>query len=474
MTAPASIDTPKPKLRWYQFSLRSLLVLVTLFGFACSWFAVKMKQAKRQQETVEAFKKIDGAGGISYDFEELGSHAPLGPKWMHRLLGIDFFANITRVIVSKDSPMSYLPEFSELRSLNGLSSYGPGSTVSITDVGIENLKGLAQLEKLYLEQTGISDTGLQNLKGLAKLRVLSLTGSRITNIDSIGNLSQLEEIDLAGSQITDDGLKSIKRLSNLRILHLADTKITNDGLRWLEGLSHLKELHLSATKISDEGLKYLAKMPRLEELLIGNTAITGRGLRYLKGLNQLKKLDITYTKVTAEELDTLQNIPNLEALKIGSQSSFSLELENSNWCATVSRYSSENDAKSCTEINESSLIHLTGLKNLQILELDGVDITDNGWVYLNKLKHLRQLTIHQDEDRFSKVNDAALRQIAKISTLKKLDLANTKVTNEGLSYLEGLTGLEELKIYSTEDTSTGLQKLNKAIPKLNIEHHPFY
>ena len=43
---------PRPKLRWYQFSLRTLLVLVTLFAIPCSWIAVKLNNARRQQTAV--------------------------------------------------------------------------------------------------------------------------------------------------------------------------------------------------------------------------------------------------------------------------------------------------------------------------------------------------------------------------------------------------------------------------------------
>jgi hypothetical protein len=54
-------STPKRKLRWYQFSLRTLLIGVTLVACACSWLAVKMQQARRQKEAVEAIGKAGGA-----------------------------------------------------------------------------------------------------------------------------------------------------------------------------------------------------------------------------------------------------------------------------------------------------------------------------------------------------------------------------------------------------------------------------
>ena len=61
------MTTPKPKLRWFQFTLRTLLVFVTLFAIACSWLGVKMQSARRQQETVAAILK-DG-GFVLYDYQ---------------------------------------------------------------------------------------------------------------------------------------------------------------------------------------------------------------------------------------------------------------------------------------------------------------------------------------------------------------------------------------------------------------------
>jgi hypothetical protein len=46
------MDAPKPKLRWFQYRLRTLLVVVTLFAIPCSWLAVKRQQAKRRLESL--------------------------------------------------------------------------------------------------------------------------------------------------------------------------------------------------------------------------------------------------------------------------------------------------------------------------------------------------------------------------------------------------------------------------------------
>jgi len=40
------MTTPKPTRRWFQYSLRTLLVLVTVCAIPCSWLGVKVQQAK--------------------------------------------------------------------------------------------------------------------------------------------------------------------------------------------------------------------------------------------------------------------------------------------------------------------------------------------------------------------------------------------------------------------------------------------
>ena len=37
--------TAKPKHRWFQYSLRSMFVVMTLFAIACSWYAYEMSEA---------------------------------------------------------------------------------------------------------------------------------------------------------------------------------------------------------------------------------------------------------------------------------------------------------------------------------------------------------------------------------------------------------------------------------------------
>jgi len=89
-----------------------------------------------------------------------------------------------------DAWLMHLKKLPSLRSLN----LGP----RVTDAGLVHLKGMAQLEYLYLDSTQISDAGLQHLKGL----------------------DRLINLHVRSTQVTDGGVKKLKRaLPNCKIKH---------------------------------------------------------------------------------------------------------------------------------------------------------------------------------------------------------------------------------------------------------------
>ncbi len=65
--------TNKPKRRWYQFSLRSLFVVMTLFAIACSWYAYEMKEAANRRATVAEILEL---GGHVYYYDPKDPNTP--------------------------------------------------------------------------------------------------------------------------------------------------------------------------------------------------------------------------------------------------------------------------------------------------------------------------------------------------------------------------------------------------------------
>ncbi len=196
----------RPRRRWCQFSLRSLLVLMLLVSVGMSYLAVRMQRARRQSEVVETVRKMGGV--VCYDSQEPPFTQPRapGPTLLRYLLGEDFFGTVVRVDFNSRPP---------------------------ADDGLECLQELPQLKMLSLDKAGVTDAGLEHLGGLTKLEFLGLSGT----------------------QTTDAGLENLERLTGLRDLVLRETQITNAGLEHLKGLSQLELLDLRGTRVTDEGVK---------------------------------------------------------------------------------------------------------------------------------------------------------------------------------------------------------------------------
>lgn len=237
------------KLRWFQFSLRTLLIVVTLCAVPCSWLAVKMQQARRQREAVKRLIELDGNPLYDWDVEANGrlvlNPQPPGPALFRSVLGNDFFDSVYSVDFFSPFPPIYTR--AELRS-------GMGSRMVC-------LARLSQLRELELEGYPVDDAELASIKGLGQLRKLRLGSTELTDagLEHLKGLSQLSELRLDFTSITNKGLEHLKGLSQLQTLDISATKITDAGLEYLDGLSQLKELRLYSTSVSDESVKKLQR-----------------------------------------------------------------------------------------------------------------------------------------------------------------------------------------------------------------------
>jgi hypothetical protein len=242
---------PKPKLRWYQYRLRTLFVVMFLTAAACSWLAVKMEHARKQKEAVEGLSRLNAH--VTYDYEEGLRTVPPGadrekngPKSLRRIIGDDFFNSVTRVyltVPSRTISDEDMELFASLRGLRELVITGP--EIEITANQLKSLEHLSQLEILNLFGNKITDAGLEYLKGL----------------------NQLEILDLSGDNISDAGLEYLKGLNRLKSLGLAETRLTDNGLKCLEAMKQLQKLDIRGTAITSSGVDKLKKaLPNLSTI----------------------------------------------------------------------------------------------------------------------------------------------------------------------------------------------------------------
>jgi len=82
---PPKADQPKRKRRWFQFSLRSLLIFVTLLAVPMAHIGWQAEIARGRNDMRE---QLEGRGAIFLSDGVPGlSHPELSPSWLRRLLG---------------------------------------------------------------------------------------------------------------------------------------------------------------------------------------------------------------------------------------------------------------------------------------------------------------------------------------------------------------------------------------------------
>ena len=219
-----AMKIPWPTRRWFQFSLRALLVFVTLSAIPCSWLAVKLREAKREEAAAAAFEKAGGY--VVWD------ESALGPAWLRGVLGEHFFAHVVEVELwgdeVKDGTLVHLDATNHLQGL-------VLSTPNVTDAVLEHLQGLRELKKLGLYPTQVTDAGLEK----------------------IARFKQLETLALRGTQFTDAGLRKLAGLSKLQTLLLVNTNSTDAVLEHLQRMKQLNYVYLDRTRATAEGVKKL-------------------------------------------------------------------------------------------------------------------------------------------------------------------------------------------------------------------------
>ena len=290
-------DQPKPRRRFFRYSLRTLLIVVTVF---CVWVAMESSRARRQQAAVERVYELGGDIFFGYRFtaERRPVSDPLEniPDWLVKAVGEDYFRRVVTV------------NFSDQK--------GAFSTRASReeDANLAALDDLPDLRELLLSRNqSITDDDLAHTAHLKYLRVITLAGTSIEGpgLRHIGSLQTLEGLQFDDTPLTDAGLAHLKDLSRLKWLLLDRTKITDQGLSHLTSLTSLETLNASGTGITDDGLKHLGNMTGLTWLSLGGTKVTDAGLKHLHGMTGLKNIFLDGTDVTRAGLKSLQQaLPN--------------------------------------------------------------------------------------------------------------------------------------------------------------------
>ncbi len=115
-TEPSKAEPPKRKRRWFQFSLRSLIIVVTLLAVACGYVAWQAKIVRERKAMRERW-----SGKVWFRTPDMGSGSipppptqpPAKVTWLRELLGDEAMEGIW---LPNDTPQSEVDQIKALFS----------------------------------------------------------------------------------------------------------------------------------------------------------------------------------------------------------------------------------------------------------------------------------------------------------------------------------------------------------------------
>jgi Leucine rich repeat len=190
----------KPPVRWFQFRLRSLLIVLTLLAVVPGGYVVHERgEAKRQKEAVAKLKELH--------YVEVYARS----NWLHSLLVPGAPGEVVGLAIMH--PRAYdseqLAPLAELHTLIWLDLDG----IPLTDEALVHLSRLHNLKRLRLDETQITDAGLAHLSGLKRIDTLNLSYTKITDAGLIHlqQLPLLEELYIQKTQVTSAGVSQLQQ-----------------------------------------------------------------------------------------------------------------------------------------------------------------------------------------------------------------------------------------------------------------------
>lgn len=413
----------QPRRHWLSFSLRALLVLMTILCMFLGWIGPKWLEMKREEAAV---KKTQAVGGqIIYDYQH--EHAiyrrdhpevfgsvppdPYGPQVLRDLFGEHILSRVVEVRFAKFDASGGDPNqaTAELPKLHHLKQVEFNRPVALTDDSIEQLKKIRSLRSIALGGNTITAGRVKRLSQESLLETIALSGTDATyhQIQQLKHFPHLKQIVLSSRQMSDRGFESLGSIATLESLSLRQTPGLSDI--HVNSLLHLK--HLTCFDMSYH---------------IGSHSLTERSIPTLCEIETLEILCLQFENTPVEyDPQQYQDLTQLTQLR-------KLWLVGSN-------------------LKDASMETIGKLDNLNDLNLSQTQVSDTGLTHLRTLKQLRNLSI-----AYTSATDDSLRQLEELPELESLNLQGMPISEEGV---ESLLKIPELKILS----------LNKPISKASVQ-----
>jgi hypothetical protein len=315
----------RPARRWFQFRLRTLLLLFVVCALCLMPFA--RVAVKRWQERRVAEELVAQGYQVTWRNDAQppsGSQVVYQPSWA-------FPQHSTTQPPSWSEVLRHPSRFHDAlwRRFEHVSRIDAPRNTRSPRFLPPDLSSLTDLEMATVADNGSPAEMWESLATAPALRALAFNFDRRLDPNGCHWLLRCERLEYltCRGRVDDEGLNFLAGLHNLRDLRIYDCRSATDaGFDAMKGLQKLESLCFDESNMSDRGLKSLSLLPHLKYLrpAVGPNIppsawrITDDGLRSLAGLRELEYLEIA-ANARGLDLGGIGEMPRLVCLTIFSQ-----------------------------------------------------------------------------------------------------------------------------------------------------------
>lgn len=240
----------------------------------------------------------------------------------------------------------------------------------------ETLGRLQGVEELVIINTTAQNewlAPLAKLKSLKVLRIINQGKLNDTGLAHLAPLSQLESFGYIGTQMTGAPFKDFKGWTNLKSTSYRGSKLSDEGLIAIcAAFPNLQSLVLAHGNYNDDALAHVAKLTKLTGLELGSHRATPQGLKPLTGL-KLEYLQLGEGFEGTPSLLIVKEMPTIKKLVLTN----------------------------CAKATDEDLKLVAGMKNVEALEMNNLELPQERLALLKDLTHLKSLRLPKGKNPYS-------------------------------------------------------------------------
>ena len=285
----------------------------------------------------------------------------------------------------------------------------------------------------------------------------------------VRSVTEMERLDPGTTRIkcvgiNDSHLEFLSRFENLTDLDLSWNRgIRGSGIWHLGKLKQLSSLDLRhCHKLGDfcdeneKNISLLSLLPNLEELGFDYNIIKSLG-----DLDELKRL-----KVNASEFEDPMGLKRKDAKEMKKWESWPIVGLDVSHCDIsdeelrgISNFQklTELDLSGNDHFTDAGIAHIAKLSNLRKINLSNTTINDDGFYQLSKLTNLQYLDLYFESEKYFSAK--GFKHLSKVKSLQSLNLIGTDINTLELAQIEKLSNLETLAIFGNGITDAGIKRV---------------